>query len=108
MKIIGAIRLDERISEKGKMSKEMNERFTSDEKGNILDDGEILTVEEILKYINWYRRDMLKLSIENDELRQQQQRLFNYFKDYLKDEMDSDNFSEMWDNVKEDGKWNNE
>lgn len=53
------------------MCKEVNERFTSDEKGNILDDGEILTVEEILKYINWYRRDMLKLSIENEKLRKE-------------------------------------
>lgn len=59
----------ERVEEQ--MSKEVNERFTSDEKGNILDDGEILTVEEILKYMNWYRRDMLKLSIENEKLRKE-------------------------------------
>lgn len=46
-------------------------RFTSDEEGNILDDGDILTVAEVLKYLNWYRRDMLRFSVENEQLRKQ-------------------------------------
>ena len=45
---------------------------------------------------------------ENAKLRQQQQRLYNYFRDYLEDEMSAENFGEMWDNVKEDERWNDE
>lgn len=48
------------------------------------------------------------LKEENEQLRQQQQRLYNYFRDYLEDEMSAENFSEMWDNVKEDERWNDE
>ena len=36
------------------------------------------------------------------------ERLYNYFKDYLKDEMSGNAFSEMWDFVKEDEKWEDE
>lgn len=42
---------------------------------------------------------------ENKKLRQQQQRLYNYFRNYLEDEMSAENFGEMWDNVKEDERW---
>ena len=38
----------------------------------------------------------------------QLERLYNYFQDYLKDEMSDNVFSEMWDFVKEDEKWNDE
>ena len=38
----------------------------------------------------------------------QLERLYNYFQDYLKDEMSSNSFSEMWDFVKEDEKWEDE
>lgn len=48
------------------------------------------------------------LSEENGLLRQQQQRLYNYFMDYLEDEMSGNAFSEMWDIVKEDESWNDE
>lgn len=41
--------------------------------------------------------------IHNQE--KQMQRLYNYFMDYLEDEMSADSFSEMWDGVKEDEKW---
>lgn len=46
-----------------------------------------------------------ELHDENEKLRQQQQRLYNYFRDYLADEMSAENFGEMWDNVKEDERW---
>ena len=36
------------------------------------------------------------------------ERLYNYFKHYLKDEMSGNAFSEMWDFVKEDEKWEDE
>ena len=45
---------------------------------------------------------------ENEQLRQQQQRLYNYFRDCFEDEMSAENFGEMWDNVKEDERWNDE
>ena len=35
----------------------------------------------------------------------QLERLYNYFQDYLKDEMSGNAFSEMWDFVKEDERW---
>ena len=38
----------------------------------------------------------------------QLERLYNYFQDYLKDEMSGNAFSEMWDFVKEDEKWEDE
>lgn len=38
----------------------------------------------------------------------QLERLYNYFQDYLKDEMSGNAFSEMWDFVKEDERWNDE
>ena len=38
----------------------------------------------------------------------QLERLYNYFQDYLKDEMSSNAFSEIWDFVKEDERWEDE
>ena len=65
-------------------------------------------IEQFKRYEDglWVR--FTKLEKENEQLRQQHQRLYNYFRDYLEDEMSADNFSEMWDNVKEDERWNDE
>lgn len=49
-----------------------------------------------------------QLKKENEQLRQEQQRLYNYFRDYLEEEMSAENFGEMWDNVKEDESWEDE
>ena len=38
----------------------------------------------------------------------QLERLYNYFQDYLKDEMSGNAFSEMWDFVKEEESWEDE
>ena len=38
----------------------------------------------------------------------QLERLYNYFQDYLKDEMSGNAFSEMWDFVKETESWEDE
>ena len=38
----------------------------------------------------------------------QLERLYNYFQDYLKEEMSGNAFSEMWDFVKEDESWEDE
>ena len=42
---------------------------------------------------------------ENKRMKIQMQRLDHYFRDYREDEMNADNFSEMWDLVKEDERW---
>ena len=42
---------------------------------------------------------------ERKELQLQLLRLYNYFENYFEDEMSSNAFSEMWDNIKEDEKW---
>ena len=42
---------------------------------------------------------------ENEQLKQQMQRLYNYFADWFDDRVSSSDFSEMWDFVKEDEKW---
>lgn len=48
-------------------------RFTTDTPNSlseIYDDGRILTNGEVIKYINWYREDMRKFSVENEQLKQ--------------------------------------
>ena len=42
---------------------------------------------------------------ENEQLKQQMQRLYNYFADWFEDRVPPSDFSEMWDFVKEDEKW---
>ena len=42
---------------------------------------------------------------ENEQLKQQMQRLYNYFADWFDDRVRPSDFSEMWDFVKEDEKW---
>ena len=39
------------------------------------------------------------------ELEKEMTRLYNYFQDYLEDEMTGSSFSEMWDMVKESKYW---
>lgn len=70
--------------------------------------GDALTDEEIVEKLNQLDDKVVELAEENEQLRQQHQRLYNYFKDYLEDEMSTNNFSEMWDNVKEDENWEDE
>jgi len=42
---------------------------------------------------------------ENKELKKQMNRLYNYFWDWHSDEMGGNQFSEMWDGVKESERW---
>lgn len=42
---------------------------------------------------------------EKKNLQLQMLRLYNYFENYFEDNMSPAAFSEMWDNVKEDKKW---
>ena len=46
-----------------------------------------------------------ELEKENEQLKQQMQRLYNYFADWFEDRVPPSDFSEMWDFVKEDEKW---
>lgn len=49
------------------------------------------------------RLNMQQATIKSKD--KQLERLYNYFQDYLKDEMSGNAFSEMWDFVKEDEMW---
>lgn len=79
---------------------------------NIFDDG----TEYIEDY--WENKHYFNLNDVEELLNEQQtiikskdkqlERLYNYFKAYLEDEMSSNAFSEMWDFVKEDEIWENE
>ena len=42
---------------------------------------------------------------ENRQLKQQLNRLYNYFEDWYRDMTSANDFSEIWDNVKEDERW---
>ena len=74
--------------------------------------------EEIQKLDEWlteksmdYNRLSLEyeeLVAENKELKKQMNRLYNYFWDWHSDEMGGNQFSEMWDGVKESEKWDEE
>lgn len=46
-----------------------------------------------------------QLKKENKELKKQMNRLYNYFRDWHSDEMGGNQFSEMWDMVKESEEW---
>ena len=44
----------------------------------ILDDGRILTVKGVVDYLNWYRNDMRKFSVENESLKIENRKLMAY------------------------------
>lgn len=46
-----------------------------------------------------------KLQEENEQLKQQLNRLYNYFEDWYSDMTSANDFSEIWDDVKEDERW---
>ena len=50
-------------------------------------------------------KDRVRYLNENEQLKQQMQRLYNYFADWFNDRVPPSDFSEMWDFVKEDKKW---
>lgn len=96
------------------MSKRFQKTRIVDKWGGIYDSetDEVLDVNDVGHKLNEQQaiieaKDSLLsiLSKENLQLRQQHQRLYNYFRDYLEDEMSAENFGEMWDNVKEDERW---
>ena len=67
--------------------------------------------EQISDWIERHSKDIVKIGEQRTTIKskdKQLERLYNYFQDYLKDEMSSNAFSEMWDFVKEDERWNDE
>ena len=46
-----------------------------------------------------------ELEEENKQLKQQLNRLYNYFEDWYYDMTSANDFNEIWDNVKEDERW---
>ena len=67
--------------------------------------------EQISDWIERHSNDIVKIGEQQATIKskdKQLERLYNYFQDYLKDEMSGNAFSEMWDFVKEDERWNDE
>ena len=65
---------------------------------------EIGSDEELIKLCNLLNDQQATIKSKDKQL----ERLYNYFQDYLKDEMSGNAFSEMWDFVKEDESWEDE
>ena len=59
--------------------------------------------KSILDVLNEQEQELNNLYDENQDLKQGMKRLYNYFEDYLEDEMSANSFSEMWDVVKDGG-----
>lgn len=79
---------------------------------NQVDRHEALSIDRIVDLLN-EKDDLLNEQVDVlveqvnllNEQDRQLKRLFNYFQDYLSDEMHAEAFSEMFDNVKSDEKW---
>lgn len=64
-----------------------------------------MNITETVEHMNMYYQKYTALKQENEQLKKQMQRLYNYFVDWHEDIMGANQFSEMWDNVKEDEDW---
>ena len=66
-------------------------------------------LKEINRNLGDFRDFITEQNVLNEkqrkELQLQMLRLYNYFENYFEDTMNPNAFSEMWDNVKEDEKW---
>ena len=78
------------------------------EKRFIIDDDGIVTdMVDLSMYID--NEDccekLNELAYENEQLKKQLNRLYNYFEDWYSEMTSANDFSEIWDNVKEDEQW---
>ena len=78
------------------------------EKRFIIDDDGIVTdMVDLSMYID--NEDccekLNELAYENEQLKKQLNRLYNYFEDWYSEMTSANDFSEIWDNVKEDERW---
>jgi chromosome segregation ATPase len=66
-------------------------------------------LKQINRNLQDFRNFITEKNVSNEkqrkELQLQMLRLYNYFENYFEDAMSPNAFSEMWDNVKEDKKW---
>ena len=54
---------------------------------------------------NHLQKNIKEIKNENNIINKKMNRLYNYFQDYLSDEIGCNQFSEMWDFVAEDTSW---
>lgn len=66
-------------------------------------------LKQINRNLGDFREFITEQNVSNEkqrkELQLQMLRLYNYFENWFEDTMSPNAFSEMWDNVKEDKKW---
>lgn len=66
-------------------------------------------LKQTIRNLGDFRNFITEQNVSNEkqrkELQLQMLRLYNYFEDWFEDTMSPNAFSEMWDNVKEDKKW---
>lgn len=66
-------------------------------------------LKQINRNLQDFRNFITEKNVSNEkqrkELQLQMLRLYNYFENWFEDAMSPTAFSEMWDNVKEDKKW---
>ena len=62
-------------------------------------------LESLREELSLADRDNTTLEKENEQLKKQLNRLYNYFEDWYSEMTSANDFSEIWDNVKEDERW---
>ena len=74
---------------------------------NLVDENEQLKtfLESLREELSLADRDNTTLEKENEQLKKQLNRLYNYFEDWYSEMTSANDFSEIWDNVKEDERW---
>lgn len=88
-----------------------NEKMGSDEAMECLNalHEENKKLKQINSNLGDFRNFITEQNVLNEkqrkELQLQMLRLYNYFENYFEDTMSPNAFSEMWDNVKDDEKW---
>lgn len=79
---------------------ETGERFLEDNKTNCF-----YEIKDSFGNVELLCERLNKIVDENEQLKQQLNRLYNYFEDWYRDMTSANDFSEIWDNVKEDERW---
>ena len=103
--------IEKRFTMKGSIILENRDEITAWDCCDLLN--ELYEENEQLKEINRNLGDFREFITEQNALNEKQKkelqlqmlRLYNYFKNWFEDTMSPNAFSEMWDNIKEDEKW---
>ena len=82
-----------------------NIRFVPDDGGFVYDIEARDYVSDIFELLNELNNENKELKKENEQLKKQLNRLYNYFEDWYSEMTSANDFSEIWDNVKEDEQW---